>query len=496
MATSATEERRERRFLGHPRGLATLFMTEMWERFSFYGMRSILVLFLAASAADGGLGLRGGTAKALVGVYSAMVYLVTLPGGWISDRVLGPRKAVLYGGVIIMLGHVAMAIPGEAAFVYLGLTLIIAGTGLLKPNIATLVGHLYGQAEDARRDAGFSIFYMGINLGAFLAPLVVGTLGQKVSWHLGFGIAAAGMALGLVQYVLGRGHLPDGRPPRRLTAEERRHLRTAVSAGGAAVVAVVLLGLVTGTLTLDNVTWALAVVPLAVAVAYFAFMFFGSREITPDERARLRAYVWLFVAASVFWMVYDQAATELSTFAQDKTDLSVGGWEMPSSWLQAVNPIMVILLAPVFAALWVRTGSRLSTPLKFSVAMVLVGLSFVIMMFAAAEAARGVKVSVLWLVVTYLIQTTGELCLSPVGLSVTTKLAPKAFASQMIGLWYLAVAVGDAVGGQMTRLAGTVLSEPAYFLLLGLIAGATGAALAAGIRPLRAMMAEHAPRRV
>jgi amino acid/peptide transporter (Peptide:H+ symporter), bacterial len=221
-------------------------------------------------------------------------------------------------------------------------------------------------------------------------------------------------------------------------------------------------------------------------------MFFGSHEITADERARLRAYVWLFVAASVFWMVYDQAATELSTFAQNKTDLSVGGWKMPSSWLQAVNPIMVILLAPVFAALWVRTGSRLSTPLKFSVAMVLVGLSFVIMMFAAAEATRGVRVSVLWLVVTYLIQTTGELCLSPVGLSVTTKLAPKAFASQMIGLWYLAVAVGDAVGGQMTRLAGTVLSEPAYFLLLGLIAVATGAALAAGIRPLRAMMDEHA----
>jgi proton-dependent oligopeptide transporter, POT family len=226
-------------------------------------------------------------------------------------------------------------------------------------------------------------------------------------------------------------------------------------------------------------------------VAYFAFMFFGSHEITPEERARLRAYIWLFVAASVFWMVYDQAATELSTFAQHRTDLSVGGWAMPSSWLQAVNPIMVIVLAPVFAALWVRAGTRLSTPLKFSAAMVLVGISFVIMTFAAAEASHGVKVSVLWLVVTYLVQTAGELCLSPVGLSVTTKLAPAAFASQMIGLWYLAIAVGDAVGGQMTRLAGTVLSEPVYFLLLGLIAVAAGAALAAGIRPLRTMMGEH-----
>jgi POT family proton-dependent oligopeptide transporter len=494
MATSATEARRERRFLGHPRGLATLFMTEMWERFSFYGMRSILVLFLAASAAEGGLGLRDGTAKALVGVYSAMVYLVTLPGGWISDRLLGPRRSVLYGGVVIMLGHVAMAIPGGAAFVYLGLALIITGTGLLKPNIATLVGHLYGEDEDARRDAGFSIFYMGINLGAFLAPLVVGTLGQKVSWHLGFGMAAIGMALGLVQYVLGQANLPDGRPPRRLDDTERRHFRNALAAGGGAVVAVVLLGRATGTLTLDNATWALAVIPLVVAAAYFAFMFFGSHEITPDERARLRAYLWLFVAASVFWMVYDQAATELSTFAQKRTDLSVGGWEMPSSWLQAINPIMVIALAPVFAALWVRAGGRFSTPLKFTAAMVLVGASFVIMTFAAAQASHGVRVSALWLVVTYFVQTTGELCLSPVGLSVTTKLAPKAFASQMIGLWYLAIAVGDAIGGQMTRLAGTVMSEPAYFLLLAAIALVTGAALAAGIRPLRVMMAEHRTR--
>ena len=347
MATSATATRRRRRFLGHPRGLATLFLTEMWERFSFYGMRSILVLFLAASAAEGGLGLQDGTAKALVGVYSAMVYLVTLPGGWISRPRPRAAPSVLYGGVIIMLGHVAMAIPGGAAFVYLGLALIIAGTGLLKPNIATLVGHLYGADEDARRDAGFSIFYMGINLGAFLAPLVVGTLGQKVSWHLGFGAAAVGMALGLIQYVLGRAGLPDGHPPRRLTDAERRHFRTAVSAGGAAVAVLVVArhGL-TGTLTLDNVTWALAVIPLLVAVAYFAFMFFGSHEITREERARLRAYIWLFVAASVFWMVYDQAATELSIFAQHRTDLSVGGWEMPSSWLQAVNPIMVIVARP------------------------------------------------------------------------------------------------------------------------------------------------------
>jgi POT family proton-dependent oligopeptide transporter len=332
---------------------------------------------------------------------------------------------------------------------------------------------------------------MGINLGAFLAPLVVGTLGQKVSWHLGFATAAVGMALGLTQYALGQRNLHDGEPPRRLTRDERRHLTAAASAACAATAVAVLVGLLTGTLSLDSVTWVLTIVPMGVAAAYFAFMFFGSHEITPGERSRLKAYVWLFVAASIFWMVYDQAATELSLFAQHKTDLTVAGWEMPSSWLQAVNPIMVILLAPIFAALWVKAGTRLSTPLKFAAAMALCGVSIVIMMFAAAQAERGIKVTVLWLVVTYLIQTAGELCLSPVGLSVTTKLAPKAFASQMIGVWYLAVAVVDAVGGQLTRLAGTVLSESSYFLMLGIVALATGAALAAGVRPLRAMMDEH-----
>ena len=332
---------------------------------------------------------------------------------------------------------------------------------------------------------------MGINLGAFLAPLVVGTLGQKVSWHLGFAMAAVGMAFGLVQYVLGGRHLRDGAPPRRLDARERRHFTVMASSGGAVVTGAVVLALPTGTFTLDAVTWALTVMPIGVAAAYFAFMFFGSHEITPDERARLRAYVWLFAAASVFWMVYDQGATELAMFAQKKTDLSVAGWAMPSSWLQAVNPVMVIALAPVAAALWVRAGRRLSTPLKFAAAMVLCGASFVIMMFAAARAAHGVRVTALWLVVTYLIQTAGELCLSPVGLSVTTKLAPRAFASQMIGVWFLAVAVGDAVGGQMTRLAGTVVSEPVYFLLLSVIALATGASLLAWSGPLRRMMGEH-----
>jgi POT family proton-dependent oligopeptide transporter len=480
-----------RTFFGHPHGLATLFMTEMWERFSYYGMRGILVLFLAASVGDGGLGLAQGTAKAFVGVYMATVYLVALPGGWIADRLLGARKSVLYGGVIIMAGHIAMAIPGGPVFAYLGLTLIIVGTGLLKPNISTLVGHLYRDAEDARRDAGFSLFYMGINIGALLGPLITGTLGQGIAWHLGFGAAAVGMALGLVQYVLGQKHLTDGGPPHRLTETERRHFRKALVIGLAVIVVIVGLAVSTGTFTLDNVTWALTVITILVAVGYFAFMFYGTHDITVDERIRLKAYVWLFAAAALFQMIYDQAATELSIFAQKDTDLSIGGWQMPSSWLQSANPVMVLLLAPVFAGLWVRAGNRVTTPLKFSFGLALVGLSFVVMSAAAVAAAGGVKVSVLWLLVTYLIQTCGELCLSPVGLSVTTKLAPAAFASQMMGVWFLATAVGDAVGGQVTRLSGTVLSEQSYFLTLGLLAILAGAVMVLFLRPLRVLMAEH-----
>jgi proton-dependent oligopeptide transporter, POT family len=489
--TPVAVQPRGRTFFGHPRGLATLFTLEMWERFSFYGMRGLLVLFLSAAVTQGGLGLAEGTAKALVGVYMATVYLVALPGGWIADRILGARRSVLCGGVIIMLGHLAMAVPGGASFVYLGLTLIILGTGLLKPNISTLVGHLYRNADDARRDAGFSVFYMGINIGALLGPLITGFLGQNIAWHIGFGAAAVGMALGLIQYVRGQKHVTDGEPPHRLTETERRHFRTVLAVGLTVIAVIVGLALLTGTFTLDNVTWALTVITVLTAVGYFAFMFYGSRDITVDERIRLKAYVWLFAAAALFQMIYDQTATELSIFAQKDTDLSVGGWTMPSSWLQSANPVMVLILVPVFATLWVKAGNKVSTPLKFSFGLALVGLSFVVMSAAAGAASGGVKVSVLWLLVVYLIQTIGELCLSPVGLSVTTKLAPAAFASQMMGVWFLATAVGDAVGGQVTRLSGTVLSQPVYYLALGLLAIAAGGAMCLFVRPLRYLMAEH-----
>jgi POT family proton-dependent oligopeptide transporter len=481
-----------RTFFGHPWGLATLFGTEMWERFSWYGLRAILATFMAASPAHAGLGLSQETSQAVVGVYGALIYLVALPGGWIADRVLGARRSVFWGGFVIMLGHISMAIPVTSAFfVWLGLLLIIVGTGLLKPNISVMVGRLYPEGDDGRRDAGFSLFYLGINLGAFFAPLVVGWLAGGDRWHLGFGAAAVGMALGLIQYVLGGRSLRGvgERPGMRLTPRERRHFGRLVALG--VVLTLVALGAwaATGTLTIDRFTVALTVVILIVPVVYFGYIMFGSHDLTEDERIRMKAYIWLFVAAAIFWMVYDLAPSKLLFFAQDHTDLSLFGIRINQATTQSFNPLFIMIFVPVFAALWVKLGTRVSTPQKFGFALVMVGLSFVVMAVAAGLAGAG-RVSVWWLVLVYLIQVFGELSLSPVGLSVTTKLAPEAFKGQMLGIWFIAVSVGDAVGGQTGRL-GRVMSEPMYYLVLAAMAIVAGLALFMFTRVLRVMMAEH-----
>ncbi|MEU8249592.1 oligopeptide:H+ symporter [Nonomuraea sp. NPDC048916] len=479
-------------FFGHPWGLATLFGTEMWERFSWYGLRAILATFMAASPAHQGLGMSQQTAQAVVGVYGALIYLVALPGGWIADRILGARRSVFWGGFVIMCGHISMAVPvSSAVFVWLGLLLIIAGTGLLKPNISVMVGKLYPEGDDGRRDAGFSLFYLGINLGAFFAPLVVGWLARDDRWHLGFAAAAVGMALGLLQYVLGRGNLRGvgDRPGMPLTPRERGHVTRLVAVIAPAVVAAMAVWIATGTFTFDRFTVAVTMVILAVPVAYFAYILFGSHDLTEDERSRMKAYIWLFVAAAIFWMIYDLAPSKLLFFAQNNTDLSLFGVDIQAAATQSFNPLFIMIFVPVFASLWVKLGTRVSTPQKFAFALVMVGLSFVVMALAAALAETG-KVSVWWLVLVYLIQVFGELSLSPVGLSVTTKLAPRAFKGQMLGIWFIAVSVGDAVGGQTGRL-GHVMSEPAYYLLLAAMAIVAGLALLMFTRRLRAMMSEH-----
>ena len=492
MTTSHTTTAPGTGFFGHPRGLATLFFTEMWERFSFYGMRALLILFMTASAAQGGLAYDTATAGAVYALYTSLVYLLGLPGGWLADRFLGQRRAVFWGGVLIAAGQFTLALPHQAAF-FPGLLVIILGTGLLKPNVSAIVGQLYAP-DDERRDAGFSIFYMGINIGAFAAPLVCGYLGEKVDWHLGFGVAGIGMIVGLTQYVLGRRHLGDaGLYPNipddpRLAAAHRRRLALSVAAVLVATAAVALLvrgGLLR--LTPEGLADAFGVVLLLLIVGLFGWLLVGG-DWSPLERKRLTAVLVLFVAASFFWGAYEQAGSSLNLFARDATDRIVLGFQFPASWFQWVPALFVIIQAPIFAWLWVRLGRRQpSSPAKFSLGLVFVGLGFGVMVVAAALSAGGTKVGPGWLLATYFLHVVGEMCLSPVGLSTVTKLAPARVAGLMMGVWFLASAVGNYLGG---RVAGMYGSMPLWqlFAIVGGTTLAAGLVLAAFSGTIRRLM--------
>ena len=484
----------DRGFFGHPRGLSTLFFTEMWERFSYYGMRALLILFMTAAPAAGGLGFDVGTAGAVYGLYTSMVYLTSLPGGWIADRLIGQRRAVLWGGIVIASGHFSMAYPSLATF-YLGLVLIVVGTGLLKGNVSVIVGRLYGP-HDQRRDAGFSIFYMGINLGAFISPLVCGYLGQRVNWHAGFAAAGVGMVLGVVQYVLGSRYLGDAglHPvPAASPASAQRLKRRVRIWGGVAtgLVVVLVLGIYTGALPIDakQIADAAGYLLLVTTVVFFAWLFFAG-DWTPAERKRLYAIAVFFLAAALFWSEFEQAGSTLNLFADRSTRNSILGWDFPSSWYQSVNSLFIIALAPVFAWIWVRLGRREpSSPTKFSFGLLMVGAGFAAMMVAAGLSADGTKVSPNWLIVTYLLHTVGELSLSPVGLSAMTKLAPVRVASLMMGVWFLGASAGNFIGG---RLASFYETWPLFHLFAAVAAFGIGAGLVmlALAGPIKRLMGE------
>lgn len=471
-----------RDFFGHPRGLATLFLTEFWERFSYYGMRALLILFMTATVAQGGLGFSIAKSGAIYGVYAGMVYLVTLPGGWIADRILGQRRAVLYGGLIIASGHYCLAIPSLKTF-YLGLALIVMGTGLLKPNVSSIVGQLY-PPNDVRRDAGFSIFYMGINLGAFIAPLACSYLGEKVNWHYGFGLAGIGMTLGVVQYVMGWKHLTGtGLPPKNNTAA-RRQLAIA-----AAVVAVLILAgasLVSSgwvSVTAHEVSRAFGIMLAAITIGMFGWLFL-SGGWTPVERLRLFAVFAFFLASALFWTLFEQAGSTLNLFAERNTDRSLFGG-FPAGWFQAEEPLFIILLAPVFAWLWVRLGKRdPSTPSKFAAGLIFAGLGFVLLVPVAGRTNN----SPLWLTGTYFLFTLGELCLSPVGLSVTTKLAPARVAGLMMGFWFLSDSVGNYIGGTLASFYQTI-PLPHLFGAVGAVALLAGFVMFLLVSPIKKLMA-------
>ncbi|MFG3038776.1 peptide MFS transporter [Streptomyces sp. NPDC048330] len=491
MASSLTKDSAEplgyeKTFLGHPRGLATLFMTEMWERFSYYGMRALLVLYLVSGGVDAATGSQGGgfamtaaTATAIYSVYVSMVYLMAMPGGWFGDRVWGARKTVAIAASVIMLGHVSLAVPGQAMF-FVGLALVAVGSGLLKANISTMVGHLYKGADDPRRDGGFTLFYIGINLGAFFAPLVIGTVGEKVNWHLGFALAAVGMGLGLAVFLaFGKTLNPkSSEVPNPLSAAERKAVIT--KAAVIAVVIAVFYGAVVA-LGLYTLNWAMVPITLAgliIPVAVLARIK-RDKDLTTGEKSRVTGYIWFFVAAAIFWMIYDQGGSTLSLFADDKTADTIFGLGFPATWYQSLNPLFVMALAPVFAWLWLwlaRKNQEPNTIVKFAMGLVLVGASFFVFIVPMNMAGDGTKVSPMWLVSIYMIQTIGELCLSPVGLSVTTKMAPQKYASQMMGVWFLAVTAGDCTTGLLS-IAGVDLNGTGIIALQATLAVAAGFAI-------------------
>lgn len=462
----------DRRFFGHPVGLATLFTTELWERFSFYGMRAILVLYFVAPVSDGGLAIATGTAIAIYGVYNAMVYLLAVPGGWLADRVLGPRQAVLWGAAIIAVGHYVMAIPTTWS-VWPGLVLIAVGTGLLKPNISSMVGDLYdGDTDDGtRRTSGFSLYYMGINIGGFLAPLVCGYLGEGIGWHVGFAAAGIGMTIALVAYIafapktlgpIGKA-VPDEAP----MTLKRKVLIITAAAFGVVGIGLLILNML-GLYSADIVIAGLTVVCVATPIIYFARIF-RNPDLTEVEAHRMRAYVWIFVGAVMFWLIFDQMGSTINLFVQNSTDRHIGGFEIPAAWLQSVNSLGVIVLAPVYAWLWIRLGRKApSLPTKFAFAIVMIGMSFLLMGFLG-KMAESELVPWEFVVVMLLIQVLAELLLSPTGMAASTQLAPKGMSSQVMALWFLAVAVGDSIGGQVGRLQ-PALGDAMYFSMLGVIA--------------------------
>lgn len=403
-----TEAQGQKQLLGHPIGLFVCFFTEMWERASYYGMRALLVLYMTGSVMQPGLGFPDARATKIYGLYTMLVYLMGIPGGFVADKLIGHRRAVLIGGIIIALGHFSMAVPG-LPFFYLGLLLIIIGTGLLKPNVSTIVGTLYTR-DDPRRDAGFSIFYMGINTGAFFAPLVTGWLGQKINWHIGFAAAGVGMVFGLVQYVLGQKYLaPVAEQPTPQTAAVESTKTAAESSG-----------------------------------------------FTSQEWGRIAAACILTFFALIFWAGFEQAGSSLTLFADRATRLKILNFVYPSSWFQSVEPLFIIIFSPIFAAIWMGLGRREpSSPAKFTLGLFFLSLSFLLVVPAAKYFQQsGQRVSPWWLIGLYFLQAVGELCLSPVGLSMVTKLSPARIVGLMMGIWFFATAMGNYVAGWVAGLVG------------------------------------------
>ncbi|MBI5283266.1 MAG: peptide MFS transporter [Candidatus Solibacter usitatus] len=480
------------RFFGHPAGLSTLFFTELWERFGYYGMRALLVLFMTAAASSGGLGYDVPKAYAIYGLYTASVYGLSLPGGWVADRILGQQRAVLAGGVLIAIGYLMLALPAEPAF-FAGMVIVAFGTGLLKPNISTIVGQIY-QPGDPRRDSGFSVFYMGINIGSTLAPLACGWVGERINWRLGFAMAGAGMVLGVITYLRGLSRLgaaglkPVEPPTPEIGRQWRRSFRNGL-AGVAGLFALLAALHFSGLMELsaERLVNGAGFVLFAITLGLFGWMFLGGGW-TPDERKRLAVIAVLFWGSALYWAAFEQAGSSFNLFAKHNTGNVLWGFNFPASWFQSLNAGFIIVLAGVFAWVWIRLGDRQpGSVMKFSLALLCATLSFVVMMAAAQGAGATGRVSPMWLVVTYLLQTVGELLLSPVGLSAMTKLAPARVGGLMMGVWFLSLSMGNYLAGRTAAYYGNL---PPYelFKSMAMIMAVAAVALALLARPVARMM--------
>jgi len=438
-------------FFGHPIGLRTLFLTEMWERMSYYGMRALLVLYMtgAVTGFNPGLGWSQIESQAIYGIYSGMVYFMVVPGGWIADNILGHQKAVLIGALIIALGHFTLAIPIEQTF-FLGLIFVVLGTGLLKGNISTIVGQLY-ENQDDKRDSGYTIFYMSINIGSTLGFLICSYLGEKIGWHWGFGAAGIGMTFGVIQYIKHRHLLGDaGMHPNEMSDDKRKKLTNYLKVSLVGMFMVIGAGLL-GFFTIDPRFFAeqFAYFLTIIAGLYFVYLFLFA-GLNAVERKNLILLFLLFIGAAAFWSGFDQSAGSLNIFARDYTDLSIAGYEIPVGWLQFANPIIVVLFAPIFAGIWAQLARKNldpSLPIKFAIGLLFMALSFLIMIVAVNIALESSPVGMQWLLLTYLFQTWGELALSPIGLSAFSRYGPKRYMGQMFGLWFLASAIGGVLAG-------------------------------------------------
>ena len=462
----------EKTFFGQPRVLANLFGVELWERFSFYGMQGILLLYLYFPTDQGGLGISQDTAVGVVGAYGGLVYLSTIAGGWVADRLIGSERTLFYAAVLVMAGHIALSVLPGTLGVGVGLVLIAIGSGGVKANATSLVGTLYSE-EDPRRDAGFSIFYLGINLGALLGPLLTGWLQTSYGFHIGFAAAAVGMAIGLIQYTIGRRQLSEAanEVPDPLPNQKRLWYALGIAAG-AVIIAVLA---VTGVLRATNLDQAVIIVILASTLAYF-IVILTSRHVTAVERKRVIAFIPMFIASAAFWSLYQQQFTVLTVYSDYQLNRDIFGWTMPISWVQSINPVFIIILSGVFAAIWTKLGDRQPpTPLKFAAGTVVMGIAF--LMFIPMASTQPNSAPLLGLIGVIFVFTIAELLLSPVGLSLATKLAPEAFKTQMVALFFLSVALGTALSGTLAQYYSTDTQVP-YFGILGGVAIVIGIALA------------------